>query len=64
MPTSQRNTRWTVEHGMDRLESRVLAVGDVRHRSLELGASAAGEGAAAIQSMYQYLGDEDSRAPA
>jgi thioredoxin reductase (NADPH) len=57
----------TVVHGTDRLESSmpgVFSVGDVRHRSLQRVACAIGESAAAIQSMYQYLGDEDSRAPA
>ena len=66
MPTSLWNTVTGV-HGTDRLESSMLgdfAAGDVRHRSVERVASAVGEGTAAIQSVYQYLGDEASGAPA
>ena len=57
----------TAVHGTDRLESSmpgVFAVGDVRHRSVKRVASAVAEGGTAIQSVHQYLEDEDSGAPA
>jgi thioredoxin reductase (NADPH) len=42
----------------------VFAVGDVRHRPVKRVVSAVGEGAVAIQSVHQYLGEDDSRARA
>jgi thioredoxin reductase len=35
--------------------NRVLAAGDVRHRSVKRVASAVGEGASAIQEVHRYL---------
>ena len=54
----------TVVQVTDRLASimpGVFAVGDLRRRSVRRVASAVGEGAVAIQSVHQYLGDDDVR---
>jgi|SRR5471032_2239458 len=53
------STKWTSERPPQFLETSqpgVFAVGDVRSGSVKRVAAAVGEGAAAIQSLHQYLG--------
>jgi thioredoxin reductase (NADPH) len=56
------DTKWTSErppHFLETSRAGIFAVGDVRSGSVKRVAAAVGEGAAAIQSLHQYLALDD-----